>query len=124
MGRAAMGEVVRQLDFADRWEIRRDGVLVMADAVRIAGDAAALMARAAIGGGAGAVATLVICGPDAEARLPDLRDALGPAGSASLVRPGVVVARAVAPDSYLLRRVLVPAIEGVAGAAVPKVWRL
>jgi urease accessory protein len=70
------------------------------------------------------VATLVICGTDAEAGLPDLRDALGPAGSASLVRPGVVVARAVAPDSYLLRRVLVPAIEGVAGAAVPKVWRL
>ncbi len=124
MGRAAMGEVVRTLDFADRWEIRRDGVLVMADAVRIAGDAAALMARAAIGGGAGAVATLVICGPDAEACLPDLRDALGPAGSASLVRPGVVVARAVAPDSYLLRRALVPAIEGVAGAVVPKVWRL
>jgi urease accessory protein len=124
LGRAAMGEVVRHLDFGDRWEIRRDGALVMADAVRIAGDAAALMARAGLAGGAGALATLVVCGPDAEARLPDLRAALGPAGSASLVRPGVIVARAVAGDSYLLRRALIPAIEGVAGAAVPKVWRL
>ena len=128
MGRAAMGEVVRRLEFVDRWEIRRDGALVMADAVRIAGDAAAIMARAGVGGGAGAVATLVMCAPDAEQHLPGLRAALGAAlgaaGAASLVRPGVVVARAVAGDSYLLRRALVPAIEGMAGAAVPKVWRL
>lgn len=124
MGRVAMGEVVRRLDFSDRWEIRRDGALVMADAVRIAGDAAAIMARAGTGGGAGAVATLVLCAADAETRLPGLRAALGAAGGASLVRPGVVVARAMAADSWLLRRALVPAIEGVAGAMVPKVWRL
>jgi urease accessory protein len=65
-----------------------------------------------------------MCAPDAEQHLPGLRAALGAAGAASLVRPGVVVARAVAGDSYLLRRALVPAIEGMAGAAVPKVWRL
>jgi urease accessory protein len=123
-GRAAMGEVVRTLDFSDRWEIRRDGVLVMADAVRISGHAAALMARAAAGGGAGAVATVMLATPDAERALADLRGALGDAGGASLVRPGVIVARVLAGDSYLLRKVLVPAIEGVAGAVIPKVWRL
>jgi hypothetical protein len=40
------------------------------------------------------------------------------------VRPGVVVARAVAADSHLLRRALVPALECLAGAALPRVWRL
>lgn len=123
-GRAAMGERVGALSFADRWEIRRDGRLVMADAVRIEGDAAALMARAGAGGGAGAVATLVLCARDAEASLEVVRAALGEAGAASLVRPGVVVARAVAPDSFLLRKALVPAIEGVTGTGLPRVWRL
>jgi urease accessory protein len=123
-GRAAMGERVGALSFGDRWEIRRDGRLVMADAVRIEGDAAALMARAGAGCGAGAVATLVLCAADAEASLDGLRAALGDAGAASLVRPGVVVARAMAADSYLLRKALIPAIEGVTGAGLPRVWRL
>jgi urease accessory protein len=124
LGRAAMGERVGALAFSDRWDIRRDGVLVMADAVRIAGDAAALMARAGAAGAAGAVATLVMVAPDAERHLPGMRAALGGAGGASLVRPGVVMARAVAPDSYMLRKALVPAIEGMAGASLPRVWRL
>ena len=123
-GRAAMGESVGRLDLSDRWEIRRDGVLVAADAVRIAGDAAALMARAGAGGGAGAVATLFLVAPDAESYLQRLRGALGAAGGASLVRPGVILARAVAADSYLLRKAIVPALESLAGAAVPRVWRL
>jgi urease accessory protein len=123
-GRAAMGERVGRLDLSDRWEIRRNGVLVAADAVRIAGDAAGLMARAGAGGGAGAVATLFLVAPDAEGYLAPLRRALDGAGGASLVRPGVVLARAVAADSYLLRRAVVPALEGMAGAALPRVWRL
>jgi len=123
-GRAAMGERVGRLDLSDRWEIRRDGVLVAADAVRIAGDAAGLMARAGAGGGAGAVATLFLVAPEAEGYLAPLRAVLGAAGGASLVRPGVIVARAVAGDSHLLRKVLVPALEGLAGAALPRVWRL
>jgi urease accessory protein len=123
-GRAAMGERVGRLDLSDRWDIRREGRLVLADAVRIDGDAAALMARAGAGGGAGAVAWVCLVAPDAESRLKPLRAALGDAGAASLVRPGVIVARAMAGDSFLLRRVLVPAIEGLTGAQVPRVWRL
>jgi urease accessory protein len=123
-GRAAMGERVGRLDLSDRWEIRRDGVLVAADAVRIAGDAAGLMARAGAGAGAGAVATVFLVAPGADVYLSALRAALGTAGGASLVRPGVVVARAVAADSHLLRRALVPALECLAGAALPRVWRL
>jgi urease accessory protein len=123
-GRAAMGERVSRLDLSDRWEIRRDGVLVAADAVRIAGDAAGLMARVGAGGGAGAVATLFLVAPGAEGYLAALRAALGAGGGASLVRPGVMLARAVAADSHLLRRALMPALEGLAGAALPRVWRL
>jgi urease accessory protein len=123
-GRAAMGERVEQLALSDRWEIWRDGRPVLADAVRIDGDAAALMARPGAGGGAGAVAWMCLVAAGAEACLEPLRAALGATGAASLVRPGVVVARAVAEDSFLLRRALVPAIEGMTGAQVPRVWRL
>jgi urease accessory protein len=120
-GRAAMGERIRQLELSDRWEIRRGGRLVLADAVRITGDAAELMARPGAGGGAGAVAWICLVAPEAETCLEPLRAALG---AASLVRPGVLVARAVAEDSFLLRRAIVPAIEEITGARLPRVWRL
>ena len=123
-GRVAMGERVRRLHLSDRWEIRREGRLVAADAVRIAGDAAALLARAGAAGGGGAVATLIFAGPGAEGLLAGLRAALGAAGGASLVREGVILGRAVAADQFLLRRALIPAIETMTGRPMPRVWRL
>jgi urease accessory protein len=123
-GRLAMGERVRRLFLSDRWEIRREGRLVAADAIRIAGDAAALLARAGAAGGGAAVATLLYAGPGAEGLLAGLRAALGAAGGASLVREGVILARAVAADQFLLRRAMIPAIETMTGRPVPRVWRL
>jgi len=124
LGRAAMGEVVRDAHLTDRWEVTRDGALIFADALRLSGDIAALMDRAAIGGGARAMATLLYIGPDAAARREALRAAVGDAGGASLVRDGVLFARMLAADGFALRARLIPAIATLAQGPLPKVWRL
>ncbi len=124
LGRAAMGEDPRAAALADRWDLRRDGALVFADALRMAGDLAALCDRRAVAGGCRAFATLLYAGPDAAAPLADLRRLLGPSGGASLVSEGVLFARIAAPDGFLLRRRLIPAIERLSVTPLPKVWSL
>jgi len=124
LGRAAMGEVVRSAHLTDHWRVWRDGALVFADGLRLAGDIAALMDRAAIGGGARALASLLYVAPDAAARRDALRAALGDAGGASLVRDGVLFARLLAADGFTLRARLIPAIATLAQGPLPKVWRL
>ncbi len=51
-GRAAMGEQVRAGSLRDLIRVRRDGELLLHDAIRLDGDFALLMRRAAIGKGA------------------------------------------------------------------------
>ena len=67
LGRAAMGEAVREASLNDVWRIRRGGRLVFADGIRLDGDARAIMAGRATGNGAAAFATVVLVAPDAAA---------------------------------------------------------
>ncbi|WP_291833204.1 urease accessory protein UreD [Limimaricola sp.] len=120
-GRMAMGEVLRDAHLHDRWQIRVGGRLVLADALRLAGDVQAQLARAAVAGGAGAMATLCLVGPGAAAKLGPVR-ALGAA--ASLIRDEVLFLRMLAVDGQALRRALIPVIECLTEASLPKVWRL
>ncbi len=75
-GRAAMGERVEQAWLRDVIRVRRGGALVLHDAIRLDGAVDAMLHRAAIGGGAGTVATLVHVAPDAEGRLEAVRGAV------------------------------------------------
>lgn len=72
-GRAAMGEVVERASLRDVIEVRRDGRLLLHDAIRLDGEVAATLQRSAIGDGASAVATIVHVAPDAEAALDSVR---------------------------------------------------
>lgn len=131
-GRTARGERLHSLAFRDHWRIRRAGTLVYADALRIEGDAEAILARRATLAGNRAMATLLCVAPDAEARLAPLRAGLpvtagvmaGVMAGASLIRPGVLAARIAAADGFALRRVLVPLLEGLCRGPLPKVWSL
>ena len=123
-GRAAMGERLDSLHFHDSWRIRRDGRLVYADALRLDGAAAAILARPGTLAGAGAMASLLYTAPDAEARLAPLRALLPATAGASLIRPGVLAARLAAPDGFTLRRALIPVLETLRGAPLPRVWML
>lgn len=121
-GRAAMGETVRQLHFTDHWTVRRDGELIFADAIRLVGDAKALVARNAIGRGAGAMATVLLAGPTAEACAERI-ELEGNSGS-SLIADDLLLVRLLAKDGFGLRKQLIPVVEALATAPMPRVWRL
>jgi urease accessory protein len=97
-------------------------VLVFADAIRLIGDAAALLARPAIAGGAGAMATLLLAAPQAAALAGTL--ALPDTAGASLLADDLLLVRVLASDGFTLRRDLIPLIEALSAAPIPRVWRL
>ena len=121
-GRAAMGEFVRTLHFTDQWRVHRDGRLIFADAIRLIGDATALLAQNAIANGAGAMATIVLAGPQASTCLKQLN--LPDCSGASLIAEDLLVVRLLATDGFTLRRQMIPAIEALSIAPLPRVWRL
>jgi urease accessory protein len=130
LGRSAMGETVRSAEVRDRWDITIDGRLVFADRMRLVGDAEAILAGPATGGGARAFATLVIAGAGAAERLDAVRgaieaavDAAGggvEAGASAL--EGVVVARLVASSATPLRATLARLLATLEDRPLPRVW--
>ena len=128
LGRAAHHETVRDLRLSDHWRVRRGGRLVYADAVRMHGDPSDLSAGPATLGGCRAFASIVLVAPDADRHLPPLRSALTPLqnsrSGAGLIRDGVLAARIVAPDGFALRKTLIPALECLRGAKLPRPWSI
>ncbi len=122
-GRIAMGETFARGFFADSWRVRRDGRLVLAEAVRL-DDPARLIARPALGGAAQAQATFVHIAPDAEGRLEEVRGLLAQAGieCGASAWNGLIVARMVSGDAARLRAGLVHLLTRFRGAALPRSW--
>jgi urease accessory protein len=123
-GRAAMGEVMTAGMVRDRWRVHRDGQLDFAEATALEGDMAGQLARAAIGAGANAAATLLYVAPDAEARRDGARAALGaPQGRAAISAwNGFLVARFLATSSADLRADIVRVATYLSGGPMPRVW--
>ncbi|MEO1641211.1 MAG: urease accessory protein UreD [Pseudomonadota bacterium] len=122
LGRTAMGEIVHQMFLSDHWRVWRDGHLVFADAVRLNGDAQALMAGKATGNGAGAMATVLLAGPQAAQAMSKID--LAPESGASLIADDLLLIRLLAQDGFALRRQLIPVVEALATGPLPRVWRL
>lgn len=127
-GRAAHGERLTDAAFRDRIEIARDGRMIFAEAIDLSGDIAAQLAHPARGNGAGALTTLILASDTAEAQLPQLRricaENSGSCAGASLLAPDLLVCRALARDSFDLRRLLLPLLDHLTGCTLPICWRL
>lgn len=130
LGRAAMGETVRRAELSDRWTVRIAGRLAFADRLRLVGDAAAILAGPATGGGARAFATAVVAGEGAAERLEAIRGHLADAlrgggesveGGASAL-DGVVVVRLLTADATRLRAVLARLLVAIEERPLPRVW--
>lgn len=129
-GRSAMGETVTQCALHDRWRVRHEGRLIHAEDFRISGSIQTILAKAAVTGGAKAMATILLTGETAEARAKPARDLLNGLDAASsavafteLAGTGKLLARLVAEDGYHLRRVLIPLLELLNGSQpLPKIW--
>ena len=124
-GRAARGERLRGGFFSDRWQLRREGRLIWTEALELSGDIAAKLDNPFTFGGAGAMASLLLAGPQAEAARDLLRE-LDPDIAASLLRPGLLLARFLGEPSALraaLARAL-PALRAACFGLPPRLPRL
>jgi urease accessory protein len=124
LGRTAMGERIRSVSLLDSWRIRRAGRLVFADGLRLDGDSVSILENRATGGGAIAMATLVLVSPDAESRIDAAREVTATAAGEAGVSAwnGALVARFVASNSQALRADLIRLIETLRGVTMPRLW--
>lgn len=139
-GRTAMGERVGQGWLRDLIRIRRDGDLLLHDAIRIEGEIDATLQQAAVGAGAKVVATIVYVAPDTTEKLTDLRatalsppppsasfplspPAHEPTEAAATVRNGMLIARILGPNSASVRRTVIAALTVLReNRSLPRVW--
>ncbi len=102
--------------------------MIFADAVHLGGDVDAELAHPARGAGAAALATVILAADGAEAQLSPLRELAaeisGSCSGISLLAPDLLVCRALAHDSFDLRRLLLPVLDHLTGSSLPICWRL
>lgn len=127
MGRQAMGETVAEGLFDERFEVRYDDRLVLADRQLLQGSIAGRLARPAVAGGATGLVTLLYVGEAAAERLDAIRDALGALAAASAPTPHLVLVRWLAHEPRILHRDLATALLAVQTAVglparLPRVW--
>ena len=122
-GRTAMGEIMRQGSFVDRWRVRRGGALVFAEAVRLEGDIGEKLARPAVANGAAAIATaLFVPGDNALLeRVRELSDAFGSEVGVSSWN-GLAMARFCAQDAARLRADMMAVLGRASHAPLPRLW--
>ena len=122
--RDAMGEVLRSGHFRDRIAISRAGQAIYRDGLDLSGPISAQLARPGVAAGAGAMASLVLAAPGAEAHLAAIRARLPATGGASLLAPDLLTMRLVAGDGHALRASLLPVLDRLTGDGLPRSWRL
>jgi urease accessory protein len=124
-GRTAMQERLTNIRFQDRILVTRNAHPLYRDGMDLHGNVAAHLARAAIANGAGAMASLVFVAPEASAELPRIRAMLPPkTAGASLIADDVLVMRLLAPDSFELRKHLIPMLDHLSQNTLPMSWSL
>jgi len=123
LGRAAMGEVVRDLTLDDRREITRAGRPVMVEPLRL--NPGALHGPATLAG-ARAFASLVLIAPGAQDALGPVRAALGMEGvqGAASGMEGRLMVRLMAADGWPLRRQIARILSVLRPGGLPRVWQL
>jgi urease accessory protein len=124
LGRRAMGETAPNVLVSDNWRVRRGGALAFADGFRLDGDAEAIMSGGATGGGANALATLLLVSPEAEGLVDAARETLTgiPIEGGASAWNGLLVARLLAPSAEALRYGLIALVERLRGSPMPRVW--
>jgi urease accessory protein len=122
-GRAAMGEVMAEGRFVDRWRLRIGGRLVFAETVKLDGAIADTLAGRAVANGGAAIGTALIV-PGDEAVAENIRAASetfrGEVGVSAW--NGFAMARFCAHDGARLRADMMTALRRVSPAGLPRLW--
>ncbi len=131
IGRQAMGETVAQGSLTDQWRIRRCGVLVHAEALKLGDPVTETLARSAVANGARAMACGVWVGPEVENRLDAVRETLrhvetlapGIEAAASATANRLII-RMLAPGGSSLRKAILGFLTDARRGNLPRVWSL
>ncbi len=122
-GRSAMGETLTEGHFFDRWRVRRGGVLVFAESLRLHGAIAQQLHQHAVAGGAVAIASVLKIPAD-DAAVAAIRakenEFAGEVGVSAW--NGLALARLVAPDGAALRRDLIAVLTAFGNMPLPRLW--
>jgi urease accessory protein len=122
-GRSAMGETLAHGHFFDRWRVRRGGMLVFAESLRLDEAIAERLAQRAVAAGSVAIAS-VLKVPGDEAAAAAVRakekDFVGEVGVSTW--NGLALARLVAPDGAALRRDLIAVLGAFGNMPLPRLW--
>jgi urease accessory protein len=126
-GRHAMGEILRDAEFFDHWDIRRDEHLIYAERLRLHGDVQKHLDRKAVGDGARAFATLLLVSQKAESRLDDFRNFMNQNPEDSVewgasAWNGLLCLRALSSNPFVLRRLMVVCLTYFNQNPLPRVW--
>lgn len=124
LGRAAMGEVVRTVDLADRRRVMRQGVPVLYEPLTLG--TGALQAGLGVLQGARAFASLALVAKGAEARLAAVRAVLDEPGvnAGASGFDGRLTLRLMAADGWPLRRQILRVLEVLRDGPLPRVWQM
>lgn len=124
LGRAAMGETVRQIALADRRRVMRQGVPVLCDPVVLGTEA--LTRGPGLLQGARAVASLALVQQGAEARLAAVRAVLDEPGvqAGASAFDGKLTLRLMAADGWPLRRQILRVLAVLRDGPLPRVWHM
>jgi urease accessory protein len=122
-GRSAMGETLTQGYFSDRWRVRRDGVLIFAESLRLHGAIADQLGRRAVAGGAVAVASVLkVPADDAAVAAVRAKDKEFAGEVAVSAWNGLALARLVAPNGAALHRDLIAVLSAFGNMPLPRLW--
>ncbi|HLH95853.1 MAG TPA: urease accessory protein UreD [Xanthobacteraceae bacterium] len=122
-GRSGMGESIAEGFLLDRWRIRREGRLVHAETMRLAGNMAAKLDRPAIAGGGMAIASILMVPGDSATA-----DAVRSVSAESMSEIGVsawnglLAVRMVAAHGAALRHDLSCIVGALRGGRLPRLW--
>ena len=126
LGRPAMGEYVHCARLTDEWTISIGGRPVFIDRLGLDSDLSAELNRAAVGNGARCFASMMAAGPHTPGQCETARKLIAasglPGGASDL--GNVMLARLLAPNSHELRTALLPLLEALGNAPLPRVWRI
>lgn len=134
-GRKAMGENVTSGQVTEKWQIKRDGKLIFADAFGLNGDIHTQLNKAAIANGNTAISTIIYAGGDIEPMrdaINALIEAQNAIGRATCFE-GLIVIRLFAQSSQTLRQIimkilnktLVKLTKGADNMSLlPRVWHM
>lgn len=123
-GRVSSGEVPGRGLIHDVWRVRRNDRLVHADALRLDGNIAELLASPAVAGGDRAAGLLLYVAPNADEALDKVRLALDGAGCdhGASARGDVLIVRLLGPDPAGVKAGLARAIETLSARPIPRAW--